>query len=449
MRNEMDRVNISGDFITQSCYSDISNVFSAGTLTIKGNLSQLCGDSYGSLNFVASGSHKVVLDGDGVQTVTFESSDSHFNELVVGSNTKLYWKGHFAINPLLHDLTIHNGITLSKSTIDLNGHTLTVKGDLTQSGGTVNLNAGTLTVYENLIQSGGGMICNKGTLNVKGDYRIQTATMDDNGKTAYDKSYGSLQMRNEMDKVNISGDFITQSYYSDISNVFSAGTLTIKGNFSQLYGGYYNFSAKGSHKVVLDGDGVQTVTFENSQSHFNELILTKPQNTGYTFSRTPCWTKLTQIDPGTVMGTVTGGDTSASVTVRILQGSSEIAKTVSSDGSYLVSDLPDGVYTMEVSKDGYVTRTCTVEMKDHQPILGFDVALVARGNVNGTAVGGMDTEITDLACLYLYVTTGSRSDSSIQDEAYFKAVADVNGDGSIDVYDLQRLYEAVSGIRAF
>ena len=436
MVNEADQVNVSGDFVMQSFSSNystyFSNDFTAGTLTIKGNFSQLYGNGCGGQNFVASGTHKVVLDGSGARTVTFENSNSHFNELVVGSNTKLYWEGDFVINPLLHDLTIYNGVTMSSAnTINLNGHTLTIKGDLIQSGGT--------------------MFCNKGTLNVEGNYRIQEVTSDNDGKITYSESTGKLRMVNETDRVNVSGDFVMQSTYGDSMdrNKFSAGTLTVKGNFSQLYGtncGGQNFVAIGSHKVVLDGSGVQTVTFENSQSQFNELILTKPQDTGYTFSRTPCWTKLTQITPGTVMGTVTGGDMSASVTVRILKGNNEIAKTVSIDGSYLVSDLPDGVYTMEFSKNGYVTRTCTVEIKDHKPILGFDVELVARGNINGAAVNGDDVEITDVACLYRYLTANDRSQSSIPDEAYFLAVADVNSDGAVDVYDLQLLYETVSGI---
>ena len=347
------------------------------------------------------------------------------------------------------DIETYGDITVSGGTLDLNGHTLLSHGRMDISGGTVDLNGGTLTIKGNLTQSGGTMICNKGTLNVEGDYRIQTATTGDNGKTTYNYSDGHLYMTDGADTINVSGNFVVQNNNSP-SNTFSAGTLTIKGDFSQLKGtignSYDNFAASGTHKVVLDGNGVQTVTFESNRSHFNALILTKPQDTGYTFSRTPCWTKLTQIDPGTVMGTVTGGDASASVTVRILQGSSEIAKTVSSDGSYLVSDLPDGVYTMEFSKNGYVTRTCTVEIKDHKPILGFDVELVARGNINGAAGNGDDVEITDVACLYRYLTANDRSQSSISDEAYFLAVADVNSDGAVDVYDLQLLYETVSGI---
>ena len=69
--------------------------------------------------------------------------------------------------------------------------------------------------------------------------------------------------------------------------------------------------------------------------------------------------------------------------------------------------------------------------------------MVACGNVNGVSVRGEDVEITDVACLYTFMTTGDRSQSSIDDEAYFLAVADVNMDGSVDVYDLQMLYENV------
>lgn len=76
-----------------------------------------------------------------------------------------------------------------------------------------------------------------------------------------------------------------------------------------------------------------------------------------------------------------------------------------------------------------------------------NVVLVATGNVNGVSVSGEDVEITDVACLYTFMTTNDRSQSNIDDEAYFLAVADVNGDGSVDVYDLQLLYEIVSGIR--
>lgn len=72
--------------------------------------------------------------------------------------------------------------------------------------------------------------------------------------------------------------------------------------------------------------------------------------------------------------------------------------------------------------------------------------LVARGNINGAAVNGEAVEITDVACLYTFETTDDFSESRIKDKAYFLAVADVNEDNVVDVYDLQLLYETVSGI---
>ena len=94
-----------------------------------------------------------------------------------------------------------------------------------------------------------------------------------------------------------------------------------------------------------------------------------------------------------------------------------------------------------------MSREYTVEVGTEEVELP-KLQLVRRGNINGACVGGIDVEITDLACLYQYLTEG-KNEGSIQDKTYFKAVADVNDDGSIDVYDLQRLYEAVSGVRVF
>ena len=46
----------------------------------------------------------------------------------------------------------------------------------------------------------------------------------------------------------------------------------------------------------------------------------------------------------------------------------------------------------------------------------------------------------DIACLYTYLTAGTA-------EKYRPEAADVNGDDTADVYDLQMLYEFIRGIR--
>ena len=161
--------------------------------------------------------------------------------------------------------------------------------------------------------------------------------------------------------------------------------------------------------------------------------------------------KVSRISSGTASGTVagnvtTGGNAADPVTIVFKQNGNTVKTATVSGGSYRVSGLPDGSYTLEASKPGCVPRSYTVTVKDGEVVNSPNVVLVATGNVNGVSVSGEDVEITDVACLYRYLTSNDRSQSSIPDEAYFLAVADVNSDGAVDVYDLQLLYETVSGI---
>ena len=64
-------------------------------------------------------------------------------------------------------------------------------------------------------------------------------------------------------------------------------------------------------------------------------------------------------------------------------------------------------------------------------------------DINGDGVGN---DITDISCLYEYLTTGVKN--STFDDGFFSHAADVNGDGVTDVYDLQMLYEVVSKLRS-
>jgi hypothetical protein len=77
--------------------------------------------------------------------------------------------------------------------------------------------------------------------------------------------------------------------------------LEIKGNFTQRstynYGNAnYNFSARGTHKVLLSGSGIQTVSFEDYQnSKFNILVISKGLDTGYIFNFKPVWNSLMEM----------------------------------------------------------------------------------------------------------------------------------------------------------
>ena len=67
------------------------------------------------------------------------------------------------------------------------------------------------------------------------------------------------------------------------------------------------------------------------------------------------------------------------------------------------------------------------------------------GDVNAS---GGEPDISDVASLYTYLTS-SNIVGRHSEEAGYRQAADVNQDGNVDVYDLQRLYEAVSSIRPF
>lgn len=191
---------------------------------------------------------------------------------------------------LASDIKLTNGMTLTQDVETFE--------DLYLSGGILNLNGHTLKVSGNLYQTGGIVKINGGTLEVEGDYRLQGQYENENGETEYAGTTGCLQMESDKDLVKIHGSFYNQSEtaYAKYENIFSAGVMEIGGDFYQnsSYWTYDdNFNATGSHKVILNGEGIQNIIFATSSaSHFNILELTKDKATGYRFSSDDCWNIL-------------------------------------------------------------------------------------------------------------------------------------------------------------
>lgn len=104
-------------------------------------------------------------------------------------------------------------------------------------------------------------------------------------------------MTNDKDYVLVGGDFETVAS-TNHSNYLTAGTLEIKGNFSQFGDGTeFAFPASGTHRVILSGEEKQSVMFENyDSSHFNILTLTQ-ETSQYEFSDDPCWASLGGDEP--------------------------------------------------------------------------------------------------------------------------------------------------------
>ena len=77
------------------------------------------------------------------------------------------------------------------------------------------------------------------------------------------------------------------------------------------------------------------------------------------------------------------------------------------------------------------------------PLLNARIHFVQDGDINGS-FGAPD--VNDVQCLYTYLTSGSIQGAYKNNAEMFTSLADVNMDSTVDVYDLQLLYETVSGI---
>lgn len=129
---------------------------------------------------------------------------------------------------------------------------------------------------------------------------------------------------------------------------------------------------------------------------------------------------------------------------------------VDTDGELLNAPYVTATYgDKKLQLDDYEVQFASISGKQALTFMSGSVSteveanVLRRGNVNGdTTAGQTDIDASDMQCLYTYLTTGE-NEGKVTDAAYFDLVSDINGDGFIDVYDLQRLYEAVSGVTPF
>ncbi|MDP5138398.1 DUF1566 domain-containing protein [Rheinheimera baltica] len=271
MTDANDYVLVQGDFVMQSAVNH-SGSLSAGVLEVRGHFTQVGGSSYSANNFRASGTHRVVLSGQG-QQVQFASTSSQFAELELapGSGSSVV----FVTPPKISVGFVTHGQTLLPFSSGFNwtlAAAQRIAGDLQLTAGELNLAGQTLTVEGNLIHSGGLLKVNGGSLVVQGDYRVQQPPAEAGG--AYGNSNGLLQMTDADDYVLVQGDFVMQSGYSH-NGYLTAGVLEVRGHFTQIGTGIYNklnFASTGSHVVILSGTTQQIVMFESSSSGFNTLM---------------------------------------------------------------------------------------------------------------------------------------------------------------------------------
>lgn len=134
------------------------------------------------------------------------------------------------------------------------------------------------------------------------------------------------------------------------------------------------------------------------------------------------------------LGTVVPGDA-----MVIVEKEDNIVKTIAAkDGKYSFDGLDPGYYVITFKKDGYVPYMMERYYFSGEGLLP-SVRMVKCGDVNGTTTALGEVDVTDLACLFEWLSTGEYS-GGIGAKNYMLAVADVNGDGCVNILDYQQLY---------
>ena len=180
-----------------------------------------------------------------------------------------------------HLLVIEGNLIITGGSLDIRNGELLVKGKVDQSGGKIDLNYGTLTVEGDFLQSSGEMNVNRGKLKIKGNYEISNNS--------------EIIMKNDKDYVYVEGDFEINLNDSTQARL-EAGIMEIKGdfidnkktNYDTDRQGYIheleNFTATGTHRVILSGEEKQTVSFNYpGYSYFNILEITNSSEEGVEF----------------------------------------------------------------------------------------------------------------------------------------------------------------------
>lgn len=273
MKNADDFVFVSGSVFHYSSGNYLYEL-SDGTLELQGDFIQT-----GSFTDINSDlvNFKLLLSGDKLQTIKTESANFSFGVIDVKNYSE---DGVFFASLINADELQRNGCNVKFAGEDSPGWTLSedeiYDGDLTISRGTLDLNGHKLTVNGSLIQPGGIVLINGGKLIINGDYCIQNKF--DNKS---ENSSGELKMTNEPDTVQVSGSFVMQSSKSHRDNL-TAGTLMIGGDLLVPENGVYNnFYCTGSHTVVLNGSKIQRVRVDCINTYYDNYYSYDCYNSDY------------------------------------------------------------------------------------------------------------------------------------------------------------------------
>jgi hypothetical protein len=309
MTNAADEVIINGDAVfTHANNNDqatsVGN-FTNGVLKFRGHFTQSNGTNSGTRPIFTATGTKVVFDGANNQNVHFSdvgAAFSRFQDLDIDNTAGVTFTTSAVASGTV---TILNGIVTSTTgTVTIGDDLIDAVGgrwqalNITFSGPIVSLPA---TLMTNATFTGGGLLENgfnlTGNLSVAAGGRMEVnshtvSTSGDLTVTISNTVGDGLIMTNAADDVIINGDAIfTHASNNDQAtslNNYTAGLIRLRGHFTQTNGTNSGtrpiFTSTGT-KVILDGPGIQNVSFSDPGPGFSRIHDLDIENaTGVTFN---------------------------------------------------------------------------------------------------------------------------------------------------------------------
>ena len=278
---ENSEISVKNDFIgygllgTSTSQKPYNN-FRSGNMIVGGNVvvskgDPLSGQAGFTIKMLGDKPLKVQnIEGVNIEIENADSRQIQFIELI---NPYKYVCSNMVVDTLnakiggiLTNNIIFNGSVELNKDVDVNRNSLYIKGDLIQSGGSLNICGGLVDISDNYY------IANK----VNDDFEVANGA--------------SLYMLDKSDKLIVGKNMYV---YSDKQSSLENGELYIKGNFTQK--GEYknnNFYASGNHVTVLNGESLQTISFDTyPNSKFNQIKLTQNED-NYVFYPEECRTDI-------------------------------------------------------------------------------------------------------------------------------------------------------------
>ncbi|HET7025476.1 MAG TPA: hypothetical protein VFI39_09760, partial [Gemmatimonadales bacterium] len=319
--NALDSVDVQGTYTAGGGASN--GDFATGTLVLRGNFAQLANSS---ADFAPSGTFRTVFAGSAVQTVAFANpgaATSHFTDVTFNSaggvtlNTPMAVTGTATllggnVTGLAKAATIGgNLVDASNSRWHVDTTIFTGSPALPDSfSGSVHFQGAT-TLAKSLKILGALTVDGSGVLTVNGHALTVTSGLTTAGS-------GQLVMTSALDSVDVSGPYTASGLVSS-SGDLTAGTLVLRGTFTQGAGSSNAFSASGTHRTIFAGSAAQAIFFANAAqalSHFQDV--TFDNAAGITLS-----TPMAATGTATVQtGVVTGAGRSASLGATLIDAPS-------------------------------------------------------------------------------------------------------------------------------